>query len=278
MRTINDVYRNLLRKVLSKGTVTTPRGFICKEIDGFQVCLDMSHPELTLKERNCNRHFMIAEFLWILAGRNDLKFVETFNSKMASFSDNGKTLYGAYGQGIGKQLQNCLDVLQKDISSRQAVITFWKPNPKKSKDIPCTIGLHFMVRDGYLNCYSHMRSNDLWLGFPYDVYTFSMISKFLADNLEVKLGYLMHNADSMHLYDQHLTAVKMILREKTEEQRNIAETRLNFCLPFMTVTDFQKELSLMLDQVLMKEDDLSVRLPEGIDHLITQLQKYMEKK
>lgn len=280
MRTPNEVYRGILSNVMKKGIVTTPRGFICKELDGFQECLDMSMPEVTLKQRKCNQHFMIAEFLWILAGRNDLKFVGTFNSNMKSFSDDGITLYGAYGQGIGRQLQHCMSALYNDNSSRQAVMTFWKPNPRVSKDIPCTIGLHFMVRDGHLNCYSHMRSNDLWLGFPYDVYTFSMISKFIADNLGFGLGYLKHNADSLHLYDDKLLTVKEVLKTSPTYGKQLTNTRLSFKAEFTSMEEFQKKLNQILDMLLEKEKDnmLVEQLPRGLQHLVNHLFNYVIKK
>ncbi len=273
MKNINQIYVDLLRKVITKGKLTFPRGFTCKELDGFQVKLDMNEPELTLAGRGCNRNFMAAEFLWILAGRNDLAFVERFNSQMANFSDDGKSLYGAYGQGIGEQLKFCMKTLKEDESSRQAVMTFWKPNPSKSKDIPCTIGLHFMVRDGKLNCYSHMRSNDLWLGFPYDVYTFSMLSKFVADNLGFKLGYMVHNADSMHLYDEHLLKVKQALNGKATLKAKKATTANMFKLEkhSSAFDDFQQALSQNLDYILEGYSVDYYDFPLGIQDLLVLL-------
>jgi len=237
----------------------------------------MNGSELTLQERNCNRFFMIAEFLWILAGRNDLGFLTAFNSNMSKFSDDGKTLYGAYGKNIGEQLQHCIDTLTKDVSSRQAVITFWRQCPKKSKDTPCTIGLHFMVRDGFLNCYSHMRSNDLWLGFPYDVFTFSMISKFVADNVGVKLGYLIHNADSLHLYDEHILVAQKALKETSKALTPKSSTLLSFKYT-TNVNELQKELSEELSCVLTSFAGINSHLPVGLNHLIIVLKDHLESK
>ena len=282
MKTINEAYPEILRKVLHKGKPTFPRGFVCKELDGFQVVLDMNEPVLTLGHRNCNQGFMVAEFLWILAGRKDVRFIEMFNKRMATFSDDGNTLYGAYGQNMLKQMSFCLKTLREDNDSRQAVMTFWKPSPKKSKDVPCTIGLHFMVRDGKLNCYSHMRSNDLWLGFPYDFYTFSMLSKFVADNIGVKLGYLVHNADSMHLYDEHLLKVKSMLEEPRCFIKNEAKTEKSFELGNKCEDAFEEFQLLLNEELEAIVEELNIHVegfPEGIKTLVLNIDNYiMEKK
>ena len=73
-----------------------------------------------------------------------------------------------------------------------------------TKDLPCTISLQYLIREGALHCIVYMRSNDLWLGFPYDVFCFTAFQTKLAMELGVKLGTYTHIAGSLHLYERNL--------------------------------------------------------------------------
>jgi hypothetical protein len=119
---------------------------------------------------------------------------------MADYSDDGSTLAGAYGPRWAEQYTYLLDVLKEDTNTRQAVITIWRPNPQPSKDIPCTVMMHFMIRDFKLHLTTYMRSQDLWLGFPYDVHTFTTFQKAIAAELDVNTGTYHHILGSAHLY------------------------------------------------------------------------------
>jgi hypothetical protein len=83
---------------------------------------------------------------------------------------------GAYGPRVVDQLRYVVDCLWKDPMSRQAVMEVWRPNPRESLDIPCTLTLQWLIRDGKLHCIDSMRSSDAWLGWVYDVFSFSMLS------------------------------------------------------------------------------------------------------
>ena len=116
---------------------------------------------------------------------------------------------GAYGPPIIDQLPYIVKSLITDRTTRQAVLTIWRPRPYPSKDIPCTVSMQWLIRDDQLHCITNMRSNDIWLGAPYDIFTFSMVSNYLlllineCTTSKVSLGLLYLNAASLHLYIQH---------------------------------------------------------------------------
>src|SRR3990167_3981462 len=89
--------------------------------------------------RNLNYRFMVAEWLWIAFGRNDVNTITRYNAQLRQFSDDSVTLAGAYGPRIDTQTRYVLETLRRDPSSRQAVMTIWQSAPTPSKDIPCTI-------------------------------------------------------------------------------------------------------------------------------------------
>jgi thymidylate synthase len=102
--------------------------------------------------------------------------------------------------------------LRDDPDTRQAVITLWDPaldrhDPQPKRDYPCTVMLHFMIRGGKLTLRVHMRSNDVWLGLPYDVFQFTQLQLTLARALGIEAGDYVHQASSLHLYERDLTAV-----------------------------------------------------------------------
>ena len=75
------------------------------------------------------------------------------------------------------------------------------------RDVPCTLGYRFALREGALHMFTSMRSQDAWLGLPYDVFTFTILHELLAGWLNADLGEYHHLVDSLHLYEQHVDAV-----------------------------------------------------------------------
>ena len=102
-----------------------------------------------------------------------------------------------------------VDALSRDPDSRQAVIEIWRPNPRDSRDVPCTLTVQWMIRDGKLHCLDSMRSSDAWLGWPYDVFNFSMLSLYILLMLKERSAITLQHIDLMarlQLGDLHLTA------------------------------------------------------------------------
>lgn len=197
-------YKEVLTKILEYGSKRHVRGFNTLEVS--PCLLHISNPLgniLTNPIRKINRAFSIAEWLWMMSGRNDVKMLEFYNPKIKDYSSNGKIFNGAYGPRIKDQFDYVIGCFEKDINTRQAVLQIWKENPKTDRDIPCTLSFQFIHEDGKLNMCTTMRSNDAWLGLPYDFYNFTMIQNYLAFKLGLEIGSYSHFVGSMHLYDQH---------------------------------------------------------------------------
>jgi len=214
------LYQRLLGHV-KQGAMTSPRQTTCMEI-GTPVCLtllDTDYNLVTNPYRKLNYAFSLAEVLWIWSGSSLVEPLLPYNKQMAKYSDDGTTLAGAYGPPIGTQITYVLNLLKHDRDTRQAVITIWQPSPKPSKDIPCTIMLHFMVRDFALNLSVYMRSNDAWLGFPYDIFTFTTIQKYMAVLSGFRPGVYNHIVGSMHAYARDLADIENAIKYPGEPVR-----------------------------------------------------------
>jgi thymidylate synthase len=206
------VYDELLDVLLHRGQVVSPRTQPTREIRGVQLQIrDYGYNILYHEQRNLNYKFMGAEWLWIATGLDDVATIAHFNKKYLQFTDDGVILFGAYGPPWVAQKSYVLRKLRKDPESRQAVITLWKPNPPDSKDIPCTLSMHYMLREGYLDVVVNMRSSDIYLGIPYDVFTFSQLANEIAFELNVKRGDLIMQIGSSHVYERDIANVRSLM-------------------------------------------------------------------
>ena len=189
-----------------------------REINNVKITLkDLEHNIVTV--RNISPSYLFAEWLWYFTGRNDVRFISEFGKIWKQMSDDGKTNNSAYGYIMQKkfgfdQIETIIDLLKYDPQSRRAVININTPNEfvKSTKDEPCTIALQFLIRDNKLYCTAMMRSNDIYLGFPYDVAFFTELQKYIADRLNIKCGTYTHFVVSMHLYDRNYRDVADMAR------------------------------------------------------------------
>lgn len=197
-----------VQRVMSEGEDASPRGKLTREVLGCQSVIDMSQPVVTNVGRNTPGYFafMLAEAVWILSGDNRVSSIQPYSKMIKRFSDDGRHFGGAYGPKIVDQLSYVTEALCKDPSSRQAYINIWRERPGDTKDVPCTLGAQFLIRDDRLHCFDTMRSSDIWLGWPFDVFNFSMLAHYIILLIRerggpaLKPGKLWFTAGSQHAY------------------------------------------------------------------------------
>lgn len=212
---LNDCFRH--------GQLNAPRGIQTRELLGHTITVDMSQPILNLGHRNLGYHFLCAEAAWVLSGDNKLQSLMPYAPAISAMSDDGIFLSGAYGPPLIKQLSYVVDTLMKDPSSRQAVATIWQPNPSPSKDIPCTVSVQWLIRDSHIHTFVNMRSSDIWLGVPYDIFTFTMLTGAICLLIRErigfmpKLGQLCNFAGSRHLYHNNVLAAQPFILADIEQ-------------------------------------------------------------
>lgn len=211
----------MLEAIVQHGYPAFPRDKEIKELLATQLKFDMEYPVVSTKLRKLGYKFMAAEAYWILTGDNRVETIAPYSKAIANFSDNGVTFDGAYGPMIKQQFDYVVDALVKDNDSRQAVLTIWRPSPAPSKDIPCTVAVQFFIRDGFLHCIDTMRSSDIWLGVPYDVFNFAMLSiqvglALREREVHVSLGHMVLQAGSQHLYATNFEEAEAVLEDDTD--------------------------------------------------------------
>lgn len=158
--------------------------------------------------RKMPMRYAVGELLWYLSGNRDLSAIQNYTKAWDRMSDNGKTVNSNYGWCIQHkygfdQWEYVKDLLMRDLNSRQAVLHIKTADNTPSKDVNCTVCLQFFIRDGKLHATVYMRSNDIWMGFPYDVFSFTAMQCKMAMELGVGIGTYTHIAGSLHLYERN---------------------------------------------------------------------------
>jgi thymidylate synthase len=178
-------------------------------INAITEILDPTKNILNSDVRKLSMRYAIGELLWYLSGNNSLKEIQKYTKNWDRMSDDGETVNSNYGYCIKNkfdfdQWEYVKNLLKKDPNTRQAVIHIKTADNKESKDVNCTVCLQFFIRHDKLYLTVYMRSNDIWLGFPYDVFQFTCMQILLSMELGVGLGTYTHVAGSLHLYKRDL--------------------------------------------------------------------------
>lgn len=159
--------------------------------------------------------YAIGEMLWYLSRNRNLPAIQNYSHGWDRMSDDGETVNSNYGYCIFDkfgfdQLSFVEEKLRKDKNSRQAVIHIKEASNKETKDMNCTVCVQFFIRDDKLYATTYMRSNDIWLGFPFDVFQFTCLQCYLAMRLNIGIGTYTHVAGSLHLYKRNANVVNIV--------------------------------------------------------------------
>lgn len=211
-KTVNDVWEQAYDRLASMAKESfkdaSRDGPVVGEICDAVFCVeDPTRNIVTSPIRKMPMRYAVGELAWYLSGSNKVKDISRFAKKWADISDDGYTNNSAYGWRIAEkfgfsQWEYVKSLLKKDPNSRQAVIHIKDADNRPTKDTPCTVYLQFFIREGKLNLSVHMRSNDIWMGVPYDMFSFCFLQMLMAMELGVEIGSYTHYAGSLHMYER----------------------------------------------------------------------------
>ena len=226
---IDDIYREICDRLLNEGSKVNNT----YELNNFTFTLtDINNNIINI--RNISKSYLFGELLWYMTAREDINFIQKFSGFWGRISDDGVKSNSAYGHILFKrhgfnQVDKIIELLMTDPNSRRAVLNLNVPNPNviETKDEICTIALQMYIRDGRLNCTGIMRSNDIWLGTPYDVAFFTELQKYIAHRLNVKYGTYTHFVTSIHAYERNFDDLKGVLTRKAETKLSLDIEKLN---------------------------------------------------
>jgi thymidylate synthase len=188
-----------------------------------------------LNHRKINPIFAIIEGVWVLAGSNKLAPLLNELPNFGAYSDDGETLNGAYGDRLRNyfgfdQINVAIDALKNDYFTRRVVLTLFSPSDLKinSLDIPCNTEIYLKITNNAVDITVLNRSNDLYLGLPYNVFVFGLLQKYVSLKLNLSIGIQRHFTDSLHIYEKNIDATKLIVKSNNIEAVSVISNNFNW--------------------------------------------------
>ena len=220
--TADDAWVQLLELIrMGKGTLQPGRREPAHEL--LHVAMSIREPRnrwVTSRHPPLNPAFAIAELIWILNGHNDSKFLTYWNRRLPEFAGESATFHGAYGYRLRHhlgldQLERAARALRSSPSTRQVVLQIWDgtidlplaSGAATSPDIPCNLVSILKVREGRLDWFQVLRSNDLYLGLPHNFLQFMTLQEIMAGWIGVEVGEYNQISDSLHIYESDYAVV-----------------------------------------------------------------------
>ncbi|MDR1005371.1 MAG: thymidylate synthase [Bacteroidales bacterium] len=230
-------YLDLLKKVLDEGNQKEDRtGTGTKSIFGYQMRFDLSKgfPLLTTKKLHTRSIFY--ELLWFLRGETNLDYLHKHNvSIWDEWADESGELGPIYGKqwrswssADGKTIDQISDVIQaikQTPDSRRLLVNAWNVAEIDRMALPpCHILFQFYVSQGKLSCQLYQRSADIFLGVPFNIASYALLTQMMAQVCGLSVGDFVHTLGDAHIYSNHIEQAKLQL---TRTPYPLPELKLN---------------------------------------------------
>lgn len=213
---LQNGYVSLVTWLMETGGQLTSRGGVTIEHTGVTIQVDdPTGCMLPLGvNRGVNARLAAVEALQLMSGNGDAELLRRASPQYSDVLINPDDLtYGSYGIRTRFQVEHVWRELYHHPESRRAVLSIWREQDlTHDGDRPCTLGIQFMIRNNYLEAHVSMRSNDVWLGTPYDVFMFTQLQRSLATALDVGVGKYVHHVGSLHIYERNFEAAGALTR------------------------------------------------------------------
>ena len=236
-------YLNLLDHVLTNGTKKDDRtGTGTISVFGYQMRFDLAEGFPVLTTKKLHLRSIIHELLWFLKGETNIKYLNNNKVKIwDEWADENGNLGHIYGYQWrswpahdGKyidQISNVIDSIKNNPNSRRHLVNAWNVGELDKMALPpCHIMFQFYVADGKLSCQMYQRSADVFLGVPFNIASYALLLKMVAQVTGLVPGEFVHTFGDAHIYLNHIDQVKLQL------------TREPFALPQMNINPDVKSI------------------------------------
>jgi thymidylate synthase len=230
-------YLDLMQHVLDHGHVKSDRtGTGTRSVFGWQMRFDLAAGFPVLTTKKLHLRSIIIELLWFLRGETNIQWLkENKVSIWNEWADENGDLGPVYGhqwrhwpKADGSevdQITELIDGLKKNPDSRRHIVSAWNPGDvPKMKLPPCHALFQFYVADGKLSCQLYQRSADIFLGVPFNIASYALLTMMVAQVVGLKPGDFVHTLGDAHLYSNHLEQAKLQL---SRDLRALPVMRIN---------------------------------------------------
>lgn len=217
----NADYERLLRTILEEGIQKGDRtGTGTLAYWGGQLRYDLSEGFPLLTTKKVFLKGITVELLWLLSGSTNVRYLQENGVKIwDEWADANGDLGPVYGQQwrawetqdgrVIDQVQQVLDKIKHNPDDRRMIVSAWNPGMIDKMALPpCHCLFQFQVVDGKLNCHLYQRSADIFLGVPFNIASYSLLTMMMAQVSGLKPGVFVHSFGDVHIYSNHVEQVK----------------------------------------------------------------------
>jgi thymidylate synthase len=217
-------YHDLLTHILEKGTDKTDRtGTGTKSVFGYQMRFDLAKGFPLVTTKKVHLRSIIHELLWFLKGETNIAYLkENGVSIWDEWADSEGELGPVYGKQwrhwegkngqVVDQITSLVQEIKKNPDSRRLIVSAWNVAELPQMALmPCHSLFQFYVADGRLSCQLYQRSADVFLGVPFNIASYALLTHMIAQVCQLELGDFVHTFGDVHIYSNHFEQVKLQL-------------------------------------------------------------------
>ncbi|MBQ71169.1 MAG: thymidylate synthase [Euryarchaeota archaeon] len=226
MKAYLDLMRHILEHGADKGDRT---GTGTKSVFGYQMRFDLSDGFPMVTTKKLHLPSIVHELLWFIKGDTNVKYLQENGVRIWNeWADENGDLGPVYGKQWRKwegkdgrvidQLQQAIETIKSNPNSRRIIVSAWNVGELEDMALmPCHAFFQFHVSEGRLNCQLYQRSADVFLGVPFNIASYALLTHMMAQVCGLKAGTFVHTLGDAHLYSNHLEqATLQITREPME--------------------------------------------------------------
>lgn len=230
-------YHDLLNHILENGTQKGDRtGTGTISTFGYQMRFDLNEGFPLVTTKKLHLRSIIIELLWFLQGDTNIKFLKDNNVRIwDEWADENGNLGPVYGHqwrswpakdgGTIDQITNLIQQIKTNPNSRRLLVSAWNVADVDNMALPpCHTMFQFFVADGKLSCQLYQRSADTFLGVPFNIASYALLTMMIAQVCDLKVGEFIHTFGDVHIYNNHLDQVKLQL---TRDFRPLPTMKIN---------------------------------------------------
>ncbi len=219
-----QIYLDLLAHILENGNRKSDRtGTGTLSVFGYQMRMDLAEGFPLLTTKRVHLKSIIHELLWFLKGDTNIAYLKQHNVRIwDEWADENGDLGPVYGKQwrswqkpngeIVDQIQKVVDTIKHDPDSRRMIVNAWNVGELEQMALtPCHALFQFYVHDGRLSCQLYQRSADVFLGVPFNIASYALLTMMMAQVTGLQAGTFIHTFGDVHLYLNHIEQAKLQL-------------------------------------------------------------------
>ena len=248
-------YLDALNYCYKNGTNVKSRAGNVKKSFGFQMHFDLTDGFPAITTKKLAWRSVVSELLWFIEGSDDERRLaeilydekrENLKEKKTIWSQNAEANYwkpkARFEGDVGKiygvqwrnfngedQLVNLINGIKQNPDSRRHIMSSWNPSELKNMSLPpCHVFSQFFIAENKLSCQLYQRSCDMFLGVPFNIASYSLLTHMLARECNLEVGYFIHSLGDFHIYEEHFHQVEIQLKRLPKKLPTLQFKTKNF--------------------------------------------------